>query len=212
MLPIVLAAYSEGNGVIGREGRLPWPSIQVDFKFMKYLTTKYPSGLIMGRLTYESIGKPLPKRTSIVITSHDNENIHDPNYSVLFCKSLESAISICRSLSLQPIIFGGAAVYKEALERYKCKLYLTEIYKIFQGDAFFPLHCIDHRSLVNITPDVLKELSIPENLHRNKERPLEESEIYLTQDGRHIPLINTLYENGINYAFLTGYSTPLSEK
>ncbi|KAI5162982.1 dihydrofolate reductase [Nematocida ausubeli] len=210
MLPVVLAAYSEGNGVIGREGRLPWPSIKVDFQFMKYLTTKSPSGLIMGRLTYESIGKPLPKRTSIVITSQDKENIQDPNYSVLFCKSLESAISICRNLSLQPIIFGGAAVYKEALKKYKCKLYLTEIYKRFEGDAFFPLDLIDKRSLLDITPDVLKELSIPENLHRNKvKNASEESEIYLTQDGRQIPLINTLYENGINYSFLTGYSTPL---
>ncbi|KAI5192471.1 dihydrofolate reductase [Nematocida minor] len=169
----ILSAYCSTTGVIGNKGSLPWPSLKSDFQFMKYITTRRPSGIVMGSKTFKSIGRPLPNRTSIVLTSADispktaNEDsldrnsplypgpVEGSNYKVYYRRSLKEAIDLCSALSLEPIVFGGERVYREAMETYPCTLYITEVYKEYEGDARFPIELIDRRKMVNITEEVL---------------------------------------------------------
>lgn len=172
----ILTAYSRRTGVIGSKGTLPWPVLKRDFQFMKYLTTRKPSGIIMGRMTFESIGKPLPNRTSIILTSscnnisnnqhikedHSNSSrcirddpIEGKNYKLYYRSTLSEAVTLCGSLGLEPVIFGGERVYREALLKYRCTLYITEIQEDYEGDTRFPLELLDRASLVNITEEVL---------------------------------------------------------
>ncbi|OAG33510.1 dihydrofolate reductase [Nematocida sp. ERTm5] len=202
----ILSAYSEKTGVIGANGRLPWPTLKTDFQFMKYITTKSPAGIIMGRSTFESIGRPLPNRTTIVLTSQMKDPIFGSNYKVYFKSSLDAAVSLCKELDLEPIVFGGNAVYSEAIKRYNCTLYLTEIYKEYSGDAFFPLDLIDRSSLIDITEEVKKELKLyTEDINIKKIQENEEKErAYTRTDGSVIDMRNTVCENNICYSFLKG--------
>jgi dihydrofolate reductase len=127
----VLAAVSE-NGVIGHEGGLPW-HLPAEMRFVKRLTTGHT--LIMGRKTYESIGRPLPQRTSIVIT-------RDPGYTaapgVIVVPDFDAAVSAAQERGeSEAFVFGGEAVYALALPRAD-RLYLTRVHAQVEGNAFFP--------------------------------------------------------------------------
>ena len=127
----ILAAVSE-NGVIGREGELPW-HLPAELRHVKQLTTGHT--LLMGRKTYESIGRPLPKRTSIVIT-------RDPHYTaapgVIVVADFEAAVTSAQERGeSEAFVFGGEAVYALALPRAD-RLYLTRVHAKVAGDAFFP--------------------------------------------------------------------------
>jgi len=127
----ILAAVSE-NGVIGREGRLPW-HLPAELRHVKRLTTGHT--LLMGRKTYESIGRPLPERTSIVIT-------RDPHCraapGVIAVADFEAAVSTGRERGeSDAFVFGGEAIYALALPRAD-RLYLTRVHATVEGDAFFP--------------------------------------------------------------------------
>lgn len=117
------------NGVIGRDNRLPW-RLPADLKRFKTLTMGHP--IIMGRKTHESLGRPLPGRTNIVVTTQ-------PNYEAPGCQvahSLEQALAFCQSDD-EVFVIGGASLYQQALERAD-KIYLTEIHQEFEGDVRFP--------------------------------------------------------------------------
>ncbi len=126
----LIAAIGE-NRVIGNKGKIPW-HIAEDFKRFKRLTQGH--AVIMGRKTYESIGKPLPNRTNIVIT-------RDPQFKIENCvvvNSLNDAIIQAKHLSPGEIfIIGGGQVYDQAI-RLADKLYLTIVKGNFPGDAYFP--------------------------------------------------------------------------
>jgi dihydrofolate reductase len=125
-----IAAMSENN-VIGRDNDLPW-HISADLKRVKALTAGHV--LIMGRKTYESIGKPLPNRITIIVT-------RDNTYSVegtFVAHSIEEAIKIGVEKDSEEIfIFGGGQIYKEAMP-YIERLYLTLVHTTITGDAYFP--------------------------------------------------------------------------
>lgn len=129
--PISLIAALSENRVIGIKNHLPW-NLPEDLKRFRTLTSGHP--IIMGRKTFESIGKPLPKRENIVIT-------RDPAYAregIRVASSLESAIEIARAGSPQEIfVIGGAEIYRLALPLAD-RLYLTLVSGQFEGDAFFP--------------------------------------------------------------------------
>lgn len=129
----LIAALSE-NHVIGVQNRLPW-SLPDDLKRFKRLTSGHP--VIMGRKTYESIGRPLPNRENIVISRQPGLAIAGVRTAV----SLEAAIQTAeeRSELRNPEIFviGGAEIYRLALPLAE-RLYLTLIHKTFEGDAHFP--------------------------------------------------------------------------
>jgi dihydrofolate reductase len=129
MLEVIIAAVAR-NGVIGIEGGLPW-HIPEDLARFKELTLGH--ALVMGRATYESIGRPLPGRVNIVLT-------RDPDWSnegVVTAHSLEEALAAVEALGVDAYIAGGAEVYAAALE-HSDRLELTEVDLEPAGDTFFP--------------------------------------------------------------------------
>jgi dihydrofolate reductase len=131
--PIIsaIAAMSE-NRVIGSDNQLPW-HLPADLRHFKTLTSGHP--ILMGRKTYESIGRPLPNRTNIIITR--NRDFHAPQCVVV--TSLEEAIASATGMQSDEIfIIGGAEVYQQLLPHIE-RIYLTIVHDTFEGDAFFPL-------------------------------------------------------------------------
>ncbi|OAG29204.1 dihydrofolate reductase [Nematocida displodere] len=198
MVPILLAAVSLPNGVIGRNNTLPWPKLSADFGFMNYLTTRKPSALIMGRKTFESIGRVLPRRTSLVLSSKAAPSIQTSSGSAHFLSSLAEAFSYCSEHALQPVIFGGETLYNEVLKTVACTVYLTAITNEHEGDTYFPLSLL-RAPLANISEEVLGLL------------PSVSEKVALTKDGY-------VVENEIKYGFFKskhypaeGLGVPLSE-
>ncbi len=125
---VLLAAMSE-NRVIGRENRIPW-HLPADLRRFKATTTGHH--LIMGRRTFESIGKPLPGRTSIVLTRR-------PEYrpqGVLVAHTLDEALGLCAG-DEEVFVIGGEAIYRLALPRAD-EIQLTVVHATIKGDARFP--------------------------------------------------------------------------
>ena len=125
-----LIAAVAANGVIGSENELPW-RLPEDLKRFKALTLGNP--VIMGRRTFESIGRPLPGRRNIVVT-------RNPDYRAEGCETpntFEAAIAACNGTTDEVFVIGGAQIYAEALPLAQ-RLYLTEIRRAFEGDARFP--------------------------------------------------------------------------
>lgn len=128
------------NRVIGVDNKLPW-HLPEDLKFFREKTKGRV--LIMGRKTFESLGKPLPHRFHIVITRQENYRFEDPNVQVV--RSLYMAIELAHMLTEkykqkfgdEVFIVGGGEIYKESLDVIN-RLYLTVIEKEFVGDAYFP--------------------------------------------------------------------------
>lgn len=126
----LIAAVSD-NGVIGREGDLPW-HIPEDLKFFKTTTMGKP--IIMGRRTYDSIGKPLPGRRNIVVTR--SAQWHAEGVDIVH--SLEEAFEVARTVgTAEAMVIGGAEIYKAALP-HADRIYLTRVHVALEGDAFFP--------------------------------------------------------------------------
>ena len=130
---IILAAIAEKNRVIGKAGKLPW-YISEDLKRFKRLTTGHP--VLMGRKTFESIierlGKPLPERRNIVLTS--KSFAHYPGVETY--PSIESALTAIKSEE-KIFVVGGERVFKETLQMADA-LELTIVEGDYEGDAFFP--------------------------------------------------------------------------
>ena len=125
-----LIAAVAANGVIGSDNALPW-RLPEDLKHFKALTLGHP--VIMGRKTYEPIGRPLPGRRNIVVT-------RNPDYRAEGCETrntLEAALATCQYDGAEIFVIGGAQVYAAALPLAQ-RLYLTEIHAGFAGDAHFP--------------------------------------------------------------------------
>lgn len=122
-------AMSE-NRVIGKNNQLPW-HLPADLKYFKATTLHHP--ILMGRKTYESIGKPLPQRTSIIITRQNNYT--QPNTVVV--DSIAAGIQAGKALHEDIFVIGGAEILKEALPLIDT-MYLTLIHATFEGDVFYP--------------------------------------------------------------------------
>lgn len=131
--PVVslIVAIAETNRVMGNQGKLPW-HIPADLKRFKELTSGHP--IIMGRKTYESIGRPLPNRTNIIIT-------HDLSYQADECivlSSLDDALEEAQKHDSEEVfIIGGGEVFRLAMGIAE-RLYLTLIKGDITGDVFFP--------------------------------------------------------------------------
>ena len=116
------------NRVIGKDNQMPW-HLPADLAWFRQNTTGKP--VIMGRKTFESIGRPLPKRTNIVLSRQPFE--HD---GVIWKDSLESAVDFVRD-SKEIMLIGGGQLFNEYLSKAD-RLYLTEIQTELDGDTFFP--------------------------------------------------------------------------
>ncbi len=123
----IVVAAAENNG-IGLNNQLPW-HLPNDLKFFKKITSG--GTIIMGRKTFESIGKPLPNRTNIVISSQDNYNAE----GCIVVKSLEEALQ--KSNSPEVFIVGGGELFKQALPLTQT-IYLTRVHTDIKADIFFP--------------------------------------------------------------------------
>jgi dihydrofolate reductase len=124
----LIAAVAE-NGVIGCDGRLPW-RLSSDLKRFKRLTMGHH--LIMGRRTFESIGRALPGRTTIVLSRGGQVAAR----GVLAARSLDEALALCAGDD-EAFIVGGAEVYRQALPR-ASRLCLTAVHARVDGDTYFP--------------------------------------------------------------------------
>jgi len=126
---ISIIAAMAANRTIGLENRLPW-HLPDDLKRFKALTMNHH--IVMGRKTYDSIGKPLPGRDTVIVT-------RNMDYAVPGCvavNSLDAALTV--SFSDAEVFFvGGADLYRQVLPIAN-RIYLTEIRRVFDGDAFFP--------------------------------------------------------------------------
>ena len=123
------------NRAIGAGGGLPW-RISDDLKNFKHLTLGKP--VIMGRKTYESLGKPLAERPNIVIT----RNRSYPDDGIYVVEDLEAALKAAGAFSritgeAEVMVIGGAEIYRQALPLAE-RIYMTEVHAEVEGDAFFP--------------------------------------------------------------------------
>lgn len=126
----IICALAE-NRAIGKNNQLLW-HIPEDFKHFKQTTTGHV--VVMGRKTFQSIGKPLPNRTTIVLSGSSEEHIA----GVIMASNLEEAINKAREIEKDEIfICGGANVYAQTIGMAD-KLYLTVVDGDFDGDTFFP--------------------------------------------------------------------------
>lgn len=126
MLSLIVAVSR--NNVIGKNNRLPW-HLPADLAWFRQNTTGKP--VIMGRKTFESIGRPLPKRTNIVLSRKPYEQA-----GIIWQSSLESAVDFVREFD-EVFLIGGGELFKQYLPKAD-KLYLTQIQADVEGDTFFP--------------------------------------------------------------------------
>ncbi|BCX14994.1 MAG: hypothetical protein KatS3mg088_677 [Patescibacteria group bacterium] len=143
----IVAAISQNN-VIGKNGKIPW-HISADLKRFKEITKGHH--ILMGRKTFESIGKPLPERTNLIITSNKNYKVkgafvfNDPQKAVLFAQKRKEK---------ELMIIGGQKIYEYFINKAD-KIYLTKIFKNFKGDALFPK--IDQKEWKFVSKETHKE-------------------------------------------------------
>ncbi len=135
MLKLSLICAISDNGVIGRNNKLPW-HLSEDLKYFK--RTTMGKCIIMGRKTYESIGKPLPGRTNIIVTRNRNYDVENARV----VDSLADAIELAENISFidgseEAFVIGGAQLYGEALPVVE-RMHLTRIHADVEGDAWFP--------------------------------------------------------------------------
>lgn len=126
-LSIIVAIAN--NQVIGVNNTLPW-HIPEDLKRFRALTTGHH--IIMGRKTYESLGRLLPGRTTVIVTRNKDYQLE----GALIAHSLETALALCKNDN-EVFLIGGAELYQDGL-KLADKLYLTKVDLTIDGDAFFP--------------------------------------------------------------------------
>lgn len=130
------------NNVIGKDNDIPW-YLPADLKYFKKTTLNHH--IIMGRNCYESIGKPLPKRTNVILT-------RNPFFIVSNCyvtHSIDEALRIAKdNEETEAFIIGGAQIYEQSMQQWD-KLYLTEVDLEVEGDIIFPKLNMDEWELLS---------------------------------------------------------------
>ncbi len=153
----LIAARAENN-VIGRGTEIPW-KVKGEQRLFKEITTGHT--LIMGRKTFESIGKPLPGRDTVIITRQ--KNLVVPECSI--AGSLEEALSIAVHLRGSTFIAGGGEIYRQSIAAAE-GIHLTTIHANFDGDIYFPdfklsdyeeVERKDYQSNINYTYQFLRK-------------------------------------------------------
>ncbi len=142
----LIVAYAR-NQVIGKDGDMPW-HLPADLKNVKELTTG--KTIVMGRKTFESIGKPLPNRRNVVLTR--SQDFHPERVDVVHTKEEVLALG-------DVIIFGGSEIYRQFLDVVD-RLYITEIDLETEGDTFFPAWDRDAYTLVDKREGIVDEKNV----------------------------------------------------
>lgn len=128
MVISLIVAVSKNN-VIGSDNKLLW-HLPADLKHFKAITSNHT--IIMGRKTYESIGRALPNRRNIIVTRQEDFNA--PGCEIIH--QLQDAIDLCAG-EPEVFIIGGGEIYRQSIHAAD-KIYITRVYKEFEGDAKFP--------------------------------------------------------------------------
>ncbi len=126
VLSIIVAVAQ--NHAIGKENQLLW-HISEDLKYFKQITSGHT--VVMGRKTFESIGKPLPNRRNIIISRS-----MEPREGVEVAASLDAAVALCKNED-EVFVIGGGTIYREVLPLAN-RLYYTEVHADYDADTFFP--------------------------------------------------------------------------
>lgn len=126
---ITLIVAAAENNTIGKDNKMLW-HLPNDFRYFKQNTIGH--SIVMGRKTFESIGRPLPERRNIVLTR--DLNYRNPDVDV--ANSLQEVITYCRD-EREIFIIGGADIYKQALPLAN-RILLTRVHTVLDGDAYFP--------------------------------------------------------------------------
>ncbi|EJL21240.1 dihydrofolate reductase [Brevibacillus sp. BC25] len=142
----LIVAYAR-NQVIGKDGDMPW-HLPSDLKNVKELTTG--KTIVMGRKTFESIGKPLPNRRNVVLTR--SQDFHPEGVDVVHTKEEVLAMG-------DVIIFGGSEIYRQFLDVVD-RLYITEIDLETEGDTFFPAWDRDAYTMVEKREGIVDEKNV----------------------------------------------------
>jgi len=141
-MTISLIVVMDENGVIGRNNQLPW-NLSPDLKRFKQLTMGHH--LLMGRKTFDSIGRPLPGRRTVVITR--NSAFRVPGVTV--SPSLTHALSVARSADDEEVfVAGGGEIFSQAISL-SDRMYVTRIHAAIEGDVYFPRYDPDEWSVVS---------------------------------------------------------------
>ena len=130
----IIVAKSKNNA-IGGDNKLLW-SLPSDLKFFKQKTTN--NVIVMGRTTYESIGRPLPNRINVVLSRKIEKTYKDEN-GVYFCNNLIDLANYLERIDYNGDVFicGGGEIYKQTIDKVD-NMYITEIDEEFEGDTYFP--------------------------------------------------------------------------
>lgn len=140
-MELVIVVAAAENGIIGRENTLPW-KISADLKHFKSITLGHP--IIMGRKTYESIGRPLPGRKTIVVTRQEGWSVAEVGSGeVLVAHSLNEALETAKKVAesmgvTRAMLVGGAQLYRQAIDQTSV-IHKTEVHADVEGDASFPV-------------------------------------------------------------------------
>lgn len=128
-MPVTIVAAVARNGVIGSEGGLPW-HLPEDLRRFKTLTMG--GVLVMGRRTFDSIGRPLPGRETVVVTRRP-----DPIEGVMIAGSVETALATAAATGREVFVVGGAEIYRQTIDVAEV-MELTELTADYPGDTYFP--------------------------------------------------------------------------
>ncbi len=165
-MTISLIVAASENGIIGRDGDMPW-HLSADLKRFKRLTMNHH--MIMGRKTYQAIGRLLPGRTTIIVTRQQDLQVD----GALIANSLTQAFEIAKNDD-QIFVVGGGEIYRQALP-YADKIFLTRVHTTLDGDTSFPkidwqawqlvhseTHASDDRNDFPVTFEDYQRLSNPQ--------------------------------------------------
>jgi len=146
-MELVTVAAVAANGVIGRDGELPWPSIPADRRQYRTRVAEWP--VILGRRTFESMREDLPGTAQVVLSrsdpEYDIESVHPAS-------GVDEAVDVAESLDAdRAYVLGGAAIY-ELFQPVVDRLLLSRIPEAYDGDAYFPEWDGENWTLVERTP------------------------------------------------------------
>ncbi|RFU65453.1 dihydrofolate reductase [Peribacillus glennii] len=146
---ISLLFAMDENRVIGKDNKLPW-HLPADLNYFKNVTMGHP--IVMGRKTFESIGRVLPGRENIVVTRNADFKLE----GVTVLHSVDEVIKLADSSDREIFVIGGAEIFKGILPQTD-RLYITEIHHEFQGDTYFPAINEAEWEQLSSTPGIVDE-------------------------------------------------------
>ncbi|WP_416144731.1 dihydrofolate reductase [Planococcus koreensis] len=161
---ISLMVAHDPNYVIGKDNKLPW-HIPEDLAYFKKHTVG--KGMVMGRNTFESIGRPLPKRRNIIVTRNEEYQVEGADV----VHTIEDAIRLAENVHEEVMVIGGEQIFRSVLP-IADRLYITLIHKDFEGDTYFPEYGDDWQLVSESAQQLSGDIPFSYLVFERKERSL----------------------------------------